>query len=375
MTIDTLAELDGHAPDDPRTIRSIRAARQQTLRRLVSERILVLDGAMGTAIQAYELSESEFRGEHFRDHDHDLAGNNDILVLTRPDVVLEIHRAYLEAGADIIETNSFTATSVSQSDYGLSEHADAINHAAAALARRAADEAEARDRQKPRFVAGVLGPTNKTATISPEVDDPAYRDINFDDLKASYGKAAASLLDGGSDLLMVETVFDTLNAKAALFAVQDLFEARGASVPVMVSGTITDRSGRTLSGQTTTAFWYSVRHADPFAIGLNCALGADDLRHYVVELSAVADCPVSAHPNAGLPNAFGDYEESPESMARHIGEWARSGLVNIVGGCCGTTPAHVRAIAEAVMGLRPRPIPTLPRRLRLAGLEPFEIPA
>ena len=351
-------------------------SRQNRIRALAEaakQRILLLDGAMGTAIQDRGLEEVDFRGDRFRDHGCDLQGNNDMLVLTRPDVVLDIHRAYLAAGADILETNTFTATTISQADYALKSHAWEINQTAAILARQAAREAETPSR--PRFVAGVLGPTNKTASMSPEVNDPAYRDVTFDDLRLSYGEAADGLLDGGADLLVVETIFDTLNAKAALFAIDEVFERRGESVPVMISGTITDKSGRTLSGQTSEAFWNSVRHARPFAIGLNCALGAGDLRQYVAELADVADCLVSAHPNAGLPNAFGGYDETPETTATHLGEWARAGLVNIVGGCCGTTPEHIRAIAEAVRDVAPRTIPEIAPRLRLAGLEPFDVPA
>ena len=340
-----------------------------------AKRILLLDGAMGTAVQDRDLDGADFRGDRFSDHPSDLMGNNDVLVLTRPDVVLEIHRAYLAAGADILETNTFTATTISQADYGIEAHAWEINQRAAILARQAAAEAEALTPEKPRFVAGVLGPTNKTASMSPDVNDPAFREVSFDDLRLSYGEAADGLLDGGVDLLMVETIFDTLNAKAALFAIDEVFERRGERVPVMISGTITDRSGRTLSGQTAEAFWNSVRHARPIAVGLNCALGASDLRQYVAELSDTAECLVSAHPNAGLPNAFGGYDETPETMAAHIGEWARAGLVNIVGGCCGTTPDHIRALAEAVEGVAPRRRPTIEPSLRLSGLEPFTVPA
>ncbi|MBL6600753.1 MAG: homocysteine S-methyltransferase family protein, partial [Alphaproteobacteria bacterium] len=273
------------------------------LRQAALERILLLDGAMGTAIQDRELDEAAYRGERFADHVSDLSGNNDLLVLTRPEVVLDIHRDYLAAGTDILETNTFTATTISQADYGLEAHAWEINQRAAILARQATDEATAATPHKPRFVAGVLGPTNKTASISPDVNDPAFREVSFDDLRLSYGEAADGLLDGGADLLMVETIFDTLNAKAALFAIDEVFERRGERVPVMISGTITDRSGRTLSGQTAEAFWNSINHARPIAVGLNCALGASDLRQYVAELSEVADCLLSAHPNAGLPNA------------------------------------------------------------------------
>lgn len=352
-----------------------RTERAAALGHAASQRILLLDGAMGTAVQDRDLDEAAFRGERFADHPSDLMGNNDLLVLTRPDVILDIHRAYLAAGADILETNSFTATTISQDDYGLAAHAWEINHRAALLASQAAREAEVETPNKPRFVAGVLGPTNKTASISPDVNDPAYREVGFDDLRLSYGEAADGLLDGGADLLMVETIFDTLNAKAALFAIDEVFERRGETVPVMISGTITDRSGRTLSGQTAEAFWNSVRHAAPIAVGLNCALGASDLRQYVAELSEIADCLLSAHPNAGLPDAFGEYDETPETMAEQIGEWARAGLVNIVGGCCGTTPAHIQAVAEAVEGVTPRGIPRLEASLRLSGLEPFAVSA
>ena len=345
------------------------------LREAASQRILLLVGAMGTAIQDRGLDEAAYRGEKFAGHGADLSGNNDLLVLTQPEVVLDIHRDYLTAGADILETNTFTATTISQADYGLEAHAWEINQRAAILARQAADQATASTPDKPRFVAGVLGPTNKTASISPDVNDPAFREVSFDDLRLSYGEAADGLLDGGVDLLMVETIFDTLNAKAALFAIDEVFEKRGERVPIMISGTITDRSGRTLSGQTAEAFWNSINHARPIAVGLNCALGASDLRQYVAELSEVADCLLSAHPNAGLPNAFGAYDETPETMAGHIGEWARAGLVNIVGGCCGTTPDHIRALADAVEGVAPRRVPSIEPRLRLSGLEPFSVPA
>ena len=348
--------------------------RAQQLRDLAERRILLLDGAMGTEIQSHQLTEADFRGDRYCDHDRELLGNNDILSLTRPDIIASIHRSYFEAGADIAETNSFAATSISQADFGLADHAFEINRAAAAVAREVADEFEAADPGRPRFVAGILGPTNKTATISPDVNDPAYRDVTFDALRSSYADAAAGLLEGGADILMIETVFDTLNAKAAVFAVGERLANNGKDIPVMISGTITDLSGRTLSGQTTTAFWYALRHAKPFSIGLNCALGTKELRQYVAELAECADCPVSAHPNAGLPNAFGGYDQSPADMADQIGEWARSGLINIIGGCCGTTPAHLHAISEAVAGVQPRPVPTVPKQLRLAGLEPFVVP-
>ncbi|HWP38871.1 MAG TPA: methionine synthase [Gemmatimonadales bacterium] len=350
-----------------------RADRLALLRDAIRRRILVLDGAMGTMIQTYGLTEADFRGERFAHHPRPLAGDGDVLSLTRPDVISAIHRAYLEAGADILETNTFTATRISQADYGLEEAVYDLNLASARLARAAADEFTARTPEKPRFVAGILGPTNRTASISPDVNDPGARNTTFDELAAAYREQVAGLLDGDVDLLMVETVFDTLNAKAALFAIQDVLRERGLNLPLMVSGTITDASGRTLSGQTAEAFWYSVRHAGLFSIGLNCALGARDLRPHVAELSRAADVYVSCHPNAGLPNAFGGYDETPEKMAETLGEFAHSGLVNIVGGCCGTTPAHIRRIADAVRDCRPREIPALPVYTRLAGLEPLVI--
>lgn len=337
------------------------------------DRILLLDGAMGTMIQACGLDETAFRGDRFGDHANELRGNNDILNLSQPDIIRDIHERFLAAGADIIETNTFNATTISQADYGLSDHSAEINKAGAQIARAAADAVTARDPDKPRFVAGALGPTNKTASISPDVSNPAYRNVTFDELHDAYLIAARGLVEGGADLLVVETIFDTLNAKAALFAVADLFEELDRELPVIVSGTITDLSGRTLSGQTVEAFWNSVRHARPFAIGLNCAFGAEQLRPYVAELSRVADSFVSAYPNAGLPNEFGEYDEHPDVTAEHLGEWARSGLVNLVGGCCGTTPEHIAALADTIAGVAPRDVPTKPSRLRLAGLEPFEL--
>jgi 5-methyltetrahydrofolate--homocysteine methyltransferase len=348
-----------------------RATRLARLPALLAERILVLDGAMGTMIQSHRLEEGDYRGARFREWPRDLRGNNDLLCLTRPELIAAIHAAYLEAGADVIETNSFNATAVSQADYGTEGLVYELNRRAAELARREADRFETAER--PRYVAGILGPTNRTASLSPDVNDPGFRNITFDQLAAAYAEAARGLLDGGADLLMVETIFDTLNAKAAIFAIEDVFEARGERVPVWLSGTITDRSGRTLSGQTVEAFWNSVSHARPLVVGLNCALGAAQLRQYVQDLSRVAPVYVSTHPNAGLPNAFGGYDETPESMAALVGEFARSGLVNIVGGCCGTTPAHIRALAEAVRGLAPRRPPMPPVRCRLSGLEPLTI--
>lgn len=332
-------------------------ARADALLDALSRRILVLDGAMGTMIQRERLDEAAFRGERFAGHGHDLKGNNDLLCLTRPDLVRGIHAAYLDAGADLVETNTFNATAVSQSDYGLEQLARELNREGARLAREACDAAERRDPARPRFAVGVIGPTSRTASISPDVTDPGFRAVTFDHLVGWYREAVDGLVDGGSDVLMVETVFDTLNAKAALFAIMQAFDDLGARLPVIVSGTITDASGRTLSGQTAEAFWYSVRHARPLAVGLNCALGARELRPHVQALSEVADVHVSAHPNAGLPNAFGEYDESPEDMAPVLGEFAQSGLVNIIGGCCGTTPDHIRAIAKAVEGLPPRALP------------------
>jgi 5-methyltetrahydrofolate--homocysteine methyltransferase len=338
----------------------------------LAHRILVIDGAMGTMVQSYRLDESDYRGERFADgfdrkHEPardahanpgiDLKGNNDLLTLSRPDVISAIHAAYLDAGADLVETNTFNATSVSQADYKLEHLVYELNREGARLARAACDAAEAKTPDKPRFVIGVLGPTSRTASISPDVNDPGFRNTSFDELRATYREAAEGLVDGGADTIMVETIFDTLNAKAALFAIDELFEARGSRLPVMISGTITDLSGRTLSGQTAEAFYASMSHARPLSIGLNCALGAAELRQYVDVLSNVSDCCVSTHPNAGLPNAFGEYDESPEHMAAIVGEFARSGLVNLVGGCCGTTPAHIKAIADAVRGVPPRVLP------------------
>jgi 5-methyltetrahydrofolate--homocysteine methyltransferase len=345
----------------------------ELFRQALRERILVLDGAMGTMVQAQRLSEADFRGQRFADHPSELRGNNDLLTLTRPEVIADIHLAYLAAGADIIETNTFNATSVSLADYGLEALAYELNREAAALARRTVAAFRAEQGGRPRFVAGILGPTTKTASLSPDVNDPGARAIGFDELVEAYAEAARGLLDGGADLLMVETIFDTLNCKAALFAIEQVFEARGTRVPLMISVTITDASGRTLSGQTPEAFWNSVRHARPDVIGLNCALGPDLLRAHVEELGRVADVPVSCHPNAGLPNAMGGYDLAALEMANHIGEWARSGLVNVVGGCCGTTPEHISAIATAVRGVAPRAIPVLAPQCRLAGLEPLNI--
>ncbi len=328
--------------------------RVEQLEKALAERTLVLDGAMGTMIQAAGLSENDYRGERFADHADDLKGNNDLLVLTRPDLITDIHRQFLEVGCDLIETNTFNANRVSQADYSLEALSEEINRVAAELARAACAEAEKADPDRPRFVVGVLGPTNRTASISPDVSNPGYRAVTFDDLVQAYREAAKGLLDGGVDLIMVETIFDTLNAKAAVFAVQDEFSERGARWPLMISGTITDASGRTLSGQTPEAFYYSVAHAQPFSVGFNCALGADQLKSHVRDLARVADARVSAHPNAGLPNEFGEYDESPEEMARVIRTYAEEGLIDIIGGCCGTTPEHLAAIARAVSDYPPR---------------------
>ena len=342
------------------------------LRTLLEQRIVLLDGAMATMQQALGLTESDYRGERFRDHGCDLKGNGDVLSLTRPQAIKDIHRAYLEAGADIIETNTFTATRVAQQDYGLEDAVYDMNRESAALARQVADEVAA-STARPRFVAGTLGPTNRTASLSPAVDDPAFRNIDFDTLVAAYREAAEALLSGGVDLLLIETIFDTLNAKAAIFAVRDVFAVRGEAVPLAISGTITDASGRTLSGQTVEAFWNSVRHAEPLMIGLNCALGAAQLRPHVAELARLADCYVSVHPNAGLPNEFGEYDETPESMAGTLAEFAAAGVINIAGGCCGTTPAHIHRLARELAQHSPRAIPVRPRVCRLAGLEPVTI--
>jgi 5-methyltetrahydrofolate--homocysteine methyltransferase len=349
-----------------------REERIKSLFALLEQRIVLLDGAMGTMIQSYGLGEDDYRGDRFADWDSDLKGNNDLLSITRPQLIRDIHTAFLEAGADIIETNTFNSNAPSMADYGMEALVAELNVAAARLARECAD-AHAEKTGSPRFVAGVLGPTNRTASISPDVNDPGYRNIRFAALAVTYEEAARALIENGVDFLMVETIFDTLNAKAAVFAIKRAFEATGTTLPVMISGTITDASGRTLSGQTPEAFWNSVRHVDPFMIGLNCALGAKDLRPYVDELSRVADTRVSAHPNAGLPNEFGEYDETPEAMAEVIGEFAESGLVNLVGGCCGTTPAHIAALKEAISDKNPRAIPDIPVRCRLSGLEPLNI--
>ena len=348
------------------------AKRTESLMTSLDERILILDGAMGTMIQSYGLNEDDYRGERFADWPSDLKGNNDLLSITRPDTIREIHSQFLEAGADIIETNTFNSNAPSMADYGMESLVTELNASAARIARDSADAFEAQT-GIPRYVAGVLGPTNRTASISPDVNDPGFRNIRFDDLADTYAEAATALIEGGVDFLMVETIFDTLNAKAAIVGLKRSFRAAGIELPVMISGTITDASGRTLSGQTTEAFWNSVRHIKPFMIGLNCALGASELRPYVAELARIADTRVSAHPNAGLPNEFGEYDEEPAAMAAIVGEFAASGLVNLVGGCCGTRPDHIAALAAVVRPHPPRTLPDIPVKCRLAGMEPFNI--
>lgn len=350
-----------------------RGERLNALQQALKERILILDGGMGTMIQSYKLQEEDYRGARFADWLSDVKGNNDLLLLSQPQVIAEIERAYLDAGADILETNTFNATRVSQADYGMEALVYELNVAGARVARQVADAKTLETPDRPRFVAGVLGPTSRTCSISPDVNNPGYRNVTFDELVENYTEATRGLIEGGADLILIETIFDTLNAKAAIFAVQQVFEEDGVELPIMISGTITDASGRTLSGQTTEAFWNSVRHARPISVGLNCALGAKELRPYLAELAAKAETHVSAHPNAGLPNAFGEYDETPAEMAAVVEEFAASGLLNIVGGCCGTTPPHIQAIAEAVAKHKPRALPDIPKACRLSGLEPFTI--
>ncbi|REL31840.1 methionine synthase [Thalassotalea euphylliae] len=345
----------------------------QQLQQALNERILILDGGMGTMIQNRKFSESDFRGERFQDWHCDIQGNNDLLVLTQPDTIKAIHSEYLEAGADILETNTFNATTIAMADYDMEAVSAEINLQAAKLARAAADEYTKKTPHKPRFVAGVLGPTNRTCSISPDVNDPAFRNITFNELVTAYKESTEALIDGGSDIILIETIFDTLNAKAAIFAVETVFAERGVKLPIMISGTITDASGRTLSGQTTEAFYNSLRHAKPISFGLNCALGPVELRQYVEEMSRISDVAVSAHPNAGLPNAFGEYDFSVEDMNEHVQEWAKSGFLNIIGGCCGTTPEHIRGMAETVANIAPRKIEARATACRLSGLEPLTI--
>ena len=373
-----------------------RAQRLAALKDALATRILVLDGAMGTMIQRHKLDEAAYRGARFANHPKDVKGNNDLLILTQPEIILGIHREYLAAGADIIESNTFSSTTIAQADYGLEGIVRELNFEGARLARQAADEFTAKTPDKPRFVAGSIGPTNRTASISPDVNDPGFRNVTFDELRAAFRQQVEGLVAGGADLLLVETIIDTLNAKAALFAIDEYFEESGERLPVMISGTITDQSGRILSGQTTEAFWNSLRHAKPISIGFNCALGAAELRPYVAEMARIADTYVSAYPNAGLPNAFGEYDEQPETTAGHIHSWAKDGLVNIVGGCCGTTPGHIHSwakdglvnivggccgttpghiqcISTSVAGVKPR-VPSKPdHAMRLSGLEPFKL--
>jgi len=345
--------------------------RLAALEAAAAERIVIIDGAMGTMIQRLKLDETAFRGERFVAHAKPVKGNNDLLVLTQPEAIEKIHADYLAAGADIISTDTFNAQSISLADYGMQDLAYEINYAAAKLARKAAAAAARRGSQGLGVVAGALGPTNRTASLSPDVNNPGFRNISFDDLADAYGEQVRGLIEGGADLLLIETVFDTLNAKAAGFAALRVFDELGVELPLIISGTITDRSGRTLSGQTPAAFYYSLRHLQPWAVGLNCALGAELMRPYLAEIAAVANTRVIAYPNAGLPNAMGEYDEGPHDMACHMQPWAKDGLINIVGGCCGSTPEHIASIKAQVQSFAPRRIPQIERRMRLAGLEPF----
>ena len=348
-----------------------RDERIAALKREAKKRILILDGAMGTMIQRHKLDEAGYRGDRFKDHARDLKGNNDLLVLSQPDIIRDIHSAYLEAGADMVETNTFNAQAISQADYGLEDICEEMNVAAARLAREAADAWTEKTPDKPRFVAGAIGPTNRTASLSPDVNNPGFRNVSFDDLVEAYSEQTRGLIEGGADAILIETVFDTLNAKAAGFAVEQVFDEMGVKLPIMISGTITDLSGRNLSGQTPEAFWYSMQHLKPFSVGLNCSFGAEQLRPSVDEMAHVAATYVSVYPNAGLPNEMGEYDESPEQMAALLEGWAKDGLTNIIGGCCGTTPDHIRAIADAVAKYQPRQVPEVEHKLRLSGLEPF----
>lgn len=343
----------------------------KALERAAQDRILILDGAMGTMIQRHKLDEAGYRGERFKDWGQDVKGNNDLLVLTQPDIIYDIHSAYFEAGADLVETNTFNAQTISMADYGMEALSYEINVEAGKLARKAADTWSEKTPDQPRFVAGAVGPTNRTASISPDVNNPGFRNVNFDTLREAYKEQVLGLIEGGVDVILIETIFDTLNAKAAGFATLEAFEQANTRLPILISGTITDRSGRTLSGQTAEAFWYSIRHLKPFSVGLNCALGAELMRPYLAELSNIADVRISAYPNAGLPNEMGEYDQDPDDMGDAIEPWARDGLLNVVGGCCGSTPEHIRAIAERVSKYPPRVVPTIPPKLRLSGLEPF----
>jgi 5-methyltetrahydrofolate--homocysteine methyltransferase len=331
----------------------------KSLENAVNQRILIIDGAMGTMIQRYNLSEKDFRGDRFLSHSGDLKGNNDLLSITRPDVIGAIHREYLAAGADIIETNTFSGTKIAQADYHLEEAVYDINFLSAKIAREAADEFTAKTPEKPRFVAGAVGPTNRTLSLSPDVNNPGYRAVTFDEVKEAYAEQVAALIEGGVDIILIETIFDTLNAKAAIYATKEVFNQKDIELPIMISGTITDASGRTLSGQTLEAFYISVAHAKPFSVGINCALGAEDMRTHIEELNRIAACRVSCYPNAGLPNAFGGYDETPEHMCHVVEEWAQNNWINIAGGCCGTTPEHIQHMANHLSKLSPRPLPTL----------------
>ena len=345
--------------------------RIKLLKAEAAKRILLVDGAMGTMIQRHRLDEAAYRGKRFADFDKPVKGNNDLLVLTQPEIIRGIHEAYFEAGSDIVSTNTFNAQRISMADYGMEDLSYEMNLVAAKLARDAADAAMIRHPGIPKLVAGAIGPTNRTASISPDVNNPGFRNTSFDELVTAYAEQTRGLLDGGVDMILIETVFDTLNAKAAGYAVLQVFDEKGIELPLMISGTITDRSGRTLSGQTPEAFYFSIKHLKPFAVGLNCALGAELMRPYIAEIANVADCLVLAYPNAGLPNAMGEYDEGPHEMACHLHDWARNGIVNIVGGCCGSTPEHIAAIRQEVLRFKPRSLPTIERRMRLSGLEPF----
>jgi len=348
-----------------------REERLQHLNESIKERIHILDGAMGTMIQRHKLDEEDYRGARFKDFDRDLKGNNDLLVITQPEIIRDIHSGYLEAGADIVGTNTFNAQAISQADYGLEDISHEMNVVAAKLAREAADAWTAKTADRPRYVAGAIGPTNRTASISPDVNNPGFRNVDFDELVEAYSTQVRGLIEGGVDLILIETVFDTLNAKAAGFAVEEVYDEMDVRLPIMISGTVTDLSGRNLSGQTPEAFWYSMRHLRPFSVGFNCSFGAEQLRPCVDEIAHVTEAYVSVYPNAGLPNEMGEYDETPEQMAVLLEDWAKNGLINIVGGCCGTTPDHIRAIAEAVEPYAPRAIPQVEHKLRLSGLEPF----
>jgi 5-methyltetrahydrofolate--homocysteine methyltransferase len=349
----------------------IRKPSWAALEKAASDRILIIDGAMGTMIQRHKPTEETYRGTRFKDWHRDVKNNNELLSLTQPDIIHDIHEQYFAAGADIAETNTFGATTIAQADYGMEALAYEMNVESAKLARKAADAWTKKTPGKPRFVAGAVGPTNRTASISPRVSDPGYRNVNFDELRLAYKEQVKGLIEGGSDIILIETIFDTLNAKAAGYATLEAFDETGVELPIMISGTITDRSGRTLSGQTAEAFWYSMRHLKPFSIGLNCALGAELMRPYVADLAHVADVRISAYPNAGLPNAMGEYDETGHEMACKIEPWAADGLVNILGGCCGSTPDHIQHIAEHVAKFPPRVLPVLEKKMRLSGLEPF----